>query len=167
MSSNFTQFSKPFLDCLKDTFLKMVQTEIKTHSPSIKKNSIARGDISAMIGMSGTLTKDDQIERNFTGLLILSWPEDVYIKMASRMLMEDYAEFCDEISDTGAEIANIIMGNAKNGLTPHGFKLGMATPTTIRGQNHMIKYPSKTTVIEMTVSSDLGDFTMELCYQEI
>jgi chemotaxis protein CheX len=164
-SSNFVQFSKPFLDALKETFELMVQTELKPHSPKIKESNVAKGDITAIIGMNGDLEKDGET-KEFKGLLAISWKEDVYIKFASRMLMDDYKEYCEEISDSGAEVVNIVMGNAKSGLAPLGFKIGMATPTTIRGTNHEIKYPPKTTVIEITIDSDLGPFSLELCYQE-
>lgn len=164
-TSNFVQFSKPFIDALTDTFELMVQTEIKCHSPKIKTNYVAKGDITAIIGMNGLLEQSGE-SKDFKGLMAISWPEDVYIKFASRMLFEDYTEYCEEISDSGAEIVNIVMGNAKGKLRPMGFQIEMATPSTIRGKQHEIKYPPKTTVIEITVSSDIGDFSLELCYQD-
>ena len=164
MSDNhFVKFSKPFLDALTETFEMMVQT--KAHSPKIKNTSVASGDISALIGMNGKVERDGE-EKDFKGIMVLSWPEEVYVKLAGRMLFEEYEEYCDEISDTGAEICNIIMGNAKNGLTPMGYKIEMATPSTIRGKNHEIKYPDKTTIIEIVMSTDAGNFSLELCYQE-
>lgn len=164
-SEQFIKFSKPFLDALKDTFTMMVQTDITTHSPRLKKETVAHGDITAIIGMSGTLEKEGDT-KDFKGLMAISWPEDVYIKIASAMLFEEYTEYCDEIADSGAEICNIVMGNAKKGLVPMGFKLGLATPSTIRGKNHEIKYPANTSIIEIQVSSGHGDFVIELCYQE-
>ena len=164
--SYFASFSKPFIEALSDTFTTMVNTSIKVHSPKIKESPVANGDISAIIGMNGSVERDGE-EKEFKGLLVLSWKEDVYLKVASSMLFEEFTEYCDDVSDSGAEISNIVMGNAKNGLVPLGFKIGMATPTTIKGQNHEIKYPTKATVIEITISCDFGDFKMELCYQEL
>lgn len=164
--SSFVKFSKPFLDALTETFEMMVQTKIKAHTPKIKENSVANGDITALIGMNGTVEKDGK-QKDFKGLLAFSWPEELYVKLAGRMLFEEYEEYCEEISDSGAEIANIVMGNAKGHLANDGYKIGMASPTTIKGKNHEIKYPPKTTVIEITISTDIGDFSMEICYQEI
>jgi chemotaxis protein CheX len=165
-SNRFLEFAKPFLDALKETFEMMVQVPIKPHSPEIKQSAVAKGDITAMIGMNGVVEKDGT-QKPFKGLLALSFPEEVYLKVASSMLMEEYTEYNDEISDTGSEIVNIIMGNAKKGLTPLGFKLEMASPSTVRGKQHEIKYPPQTTVIAITVGSELGDFSLELCYQEV
>lgn len=166
MSDNqFVKFSKPFLDALTETFDMMVQTKITAHSPKIKTNTTASGDVTALIGMNGVIERDSET-KSFKGILALSWPEDVYVKLAGRMLFEEYTEYCDDIADSGAEICNIVMGNAKNGLTPMGYKIEMATPSTVRGKNHEIKYPDKTTVIEIKISCDVGDFSLELCYQE-
>lgn len=162
---NIVQFSKPFIDGLKDTFATMVQTEIKTHSPQIKKDPNAIGDISALIGMNGLLEKDGKTVE-VKGLIALSWKEDVYVKMASRMLMEEYSEYNEEISDTGAEIVNIVMGNAKAKLASEGFKIEMASPSTVKGRELEIKYPPKATIIEITCSADIGEFSLEICYQE-
>jgi chemotaxis protein CheX len=165
-NQNFLQFSRPFLDALKETMSLMAQTEIKAHSPKIKTTAIAHGDISALIGMNGKINSNGG-QKDFKGLMVISWPEPVYIKMASRMLYEDYTEYCDDISDSGAEIVNIVMGNSKAALNKLGFQIEMASPSTIRGKAHEIKYPANTTVVEIVISSDIGDFTLELCYQEI
>lgn len=161
--SSLVQFSKPFLDALTDTFSKMLETEIKVHTPILKTERVANGDISAMIGMNGKRDHNGE-QHDFRGLLVLSWYEPIYVKLASRMLMEEYEEYCDEISDFGAEIANIVMGNAKSGLNPLGYQIEMATPSTVSGKDHCIKYVNNSTIIGMTVSCDVGDFTLELCY---
>lgn len=167
MSSNehFITFAKPFIDALSDTFETMVQSKIKAHTPTIKEESTAKGDITSLIGMNGEVERDGKVNP-IKGLLAISFPLPVYLKIASAMLMEEYTEFNEEIADTGSEIANIVMGNAKNGLNAQGYKIEMASPSTVRGPEHHITYPSGTTVIEVTVSSDHGDFSLELCYQE-
>mgnify|MGYP003688522821 FL=1 len=152
--NNFIKFSKPFLDALTETFNMMVQTKITAHSPTIKTTNIANGDITALIGMNGSVNRDG-VEKGIKGLMAISWPEELYVKLASRMLFEEYPEYCDDIADSGAEICNIVMGNAKNGLSPLGYKIEMASPSTIRGKNHEIKYPPKTTIISITLSRSL------------
>lgn len=165
-SKHFVEFAKPFIDNLKETFEMMVQTKVKVHTPQVKKTPIAKGDITSLIGMNGTKDLNGK-EMSFKGLMALTFPEEVYVKLAGRMLMEEYTEYCDDISDAGSEICNIIMGNSKNGLSQLGFKIGMASPSTIRGTNHEIKYPPKTVVIEIMCTTEVGDFILELCYQEV
>ena len=165
-SKHFVEFSKPFIDNLKDMFKMMLQTDVKVHTPQIKKNSIAKGDITSLIGMNGTVEKNGE-SISFKGLMALTFSEEIYVKLAGRMLMEEYTEYCDDIADAGSEICNIIMGNSKSGLSQLGFKIGMASPSTIKGANHEVKYPPKAIVIEIMCSADVGDFVLELCYQEV
>jgi chemotaxis protein CheX len=161
----FVKFSKPFIDALKDTFKIMLSTELNAHSPKMKTHNKAHGEITAMIGMTGTVEKDGKVQ-DFNGLIALSFTKEVYLKIASAMLMQEFDDYHEDMEDTGSEIANIVMGNAKKILATQGYKIGMSTPTRIKGLNHEIKYPSNTTVIETSMSCALGDFVFDICYRE-
>jgi chemotaxis protein CheX len=162
---SYLKFSKPFIEALKETFKVMLSTELNPHSPKMKTGNKASGEITAMIGMTGTVEKDGK-SQDFNGLIALSFTKEVYLKIASAMLMQEFDDYCEDMEDTGAEIANIVMGNAKKVLATQGYKIGMSTPTRIKGKDHEIKYPSGTTVIETSISSNLGDFTFDICYRE-
>lgn len=161
----FIEFSKPFLEGTKETFKIMMDSDLKVHSPSIKVDNKPKGEITSLIGMNGTVHKEGK-DLEFKGLIAFSFSKEVYLKMASAMLMQEYDDFCEDIEDTGSEIANIVMGNAKKVLAEQGYKIGMSSPTTIKGIGHEIKYPSKNQVIETIISSEFGDFSFEICYSE-
>lgn len=165
LNKNFIEFSKPFIDGLRETFELMMSAQIRPSSPKIKDSALTRGEFTSIIGMNGKLTQDGQ-SKDFKGLIGLSFEKDVFLKVAGALLMEEYEDVTEEISDTGAEIVNIIMGHAKKALAPKGYEIGMATPSTIRGKNVEIRYPKSTTVIETLIESDLGNFILEICYQE-
>ncbi len=162
---SYVKFSRPFIDALKETFKVMVSTDITPHSPRLKSDSKARGEITAMIGMNGVIEKNGQ-QLKFNGLIALSFSKEVYLKIASAMMMQEFTDYHEDMEDTGAEIANIVMGNAKKVLAEQGYKIGMSTPTRIKGKDHEIKYPSNTVVVETSISSDHGEFTFDICYQE-
>lgn len=164
--SRFVEFSKPFIDGIKETFKVMMDIDVQAHSPKIKTGNKASGDISGIIGMNGKLESDEG-NKDFKGQMVLSWNEDVYVNMANKMLMEEYTEYNEEIQDAGAEVCNIVMGNAKKILNPMGYKIEMATPSTVKGKSHEIIYPPETTIVEIIISTEIGDFSMELCYLEL
>ena len=166
VNKNFIEFSKPFVDGLKETFSVMVQTELRAHSPSIKGHNLTKGEFTSIIGMNGKVEKNGE-SKSFRGLIGLSMNMDVFLKVASNMLMEEYTEYCEDIADTAAEIVNIVMGNAKKALSPSGYNIEMATPSTIRGLNVEIKYPKGTTTVETILDCDLGQMILEICYQEV
>lgn len=162
---NFLKFAHPFIQAAKNTFKTMVQTEITFHSPTIKKGSFGSGDITAIIGMNGELTKSST-PKQFEGVLALGFKEDVYIKIASKMLMEEYKVWCEDIADTGAELCNIILGQSKAELAKLGLKLALTTPTTIRGKDLDMRPPNGSIIVETKVQCELGEFSMDICYQD-
>lgn len=162
----FLVFAKPFIEALKNVFETMVFTKVEAKKPEMKTDNVSRGDVSSMIGMNGVYESDGK-EIEFKGMLVISWPEDTYVKTASAMLMEEHTEYNDEIADTGSEIVNIIMGNAKRDLAQVGYKLEMAIPSMIGGKNHTIKYPNAVKTVLIPLNCSHGDFFMEICFKEI
>jgi len=166
IDKRFVEFSKPFVNALKETFKVMMQTELSAHSPKVKQSATTNGEITATIGMNGKVTSNGE-KKDFKGQIGVSFPMDVYLKTASAMLMEEYNEYNDEIADTGGEIINIVMGNSKQSLFEMGYEIEMASPSTIKGKDIEIKYPKGTTTIEISIESQLGMFFLEICYLEV
>ncbi len=165
VTNNFIEFSKPFVEVSKNVFETMVFTKLETQKPQIKEGTTSQGDISAILGVTGKLKREDK-EIPYRGMLVISWPYETYIKIASAMLMEEYTEYGPEIADVGSELANMIMGNAKRSLAEMGYTSDMAIPSIIEGPGHNLKYPNGTTVILIPINSAHGPFYMELCYTE-
>ncbi len=163
-AQKFLQFSRPFIEASKKVFETMVYTKLEPQKPTIKKDSISCGDVSAVLGLTGKIDVDG-LETEYKAMLVLSWPYQTYFKIASAMLMETYTEYSTDIADVGGEIANMIMGNAKRELSEMGYSTNMAIPSMIEGERHTIKYPAGTTVIIIPIKSAHGDMFMELCYK--
>lgn len=164
-SDNFLVFAKPFIEAMKNVFETMVFTKVEANKPIYKSDNLTRGDVSAVMGMNGTFEKDGE-ELAFKGMLVISWPNSTYIKTASAMLMEEYTEYCEDIADVGGEITNMIMGNAKRDLNALGYKLDMSIPSMVGGKDHTIKYPDGVKVVLIPLSSQHGEFFMEICYKD-
>ncbi len=162
--TNFVNFSRPFVESAKSVFETMVFTKLEPEKPTIKKDALSRGDVSAVIGINGTVTQDGELMR-FKGMLVLSWPYETYFKIATSMLMEEFSEYNEEIADVGGEICNMIMGGAKRQLSEMGFATEMAIPSMIEGKGHTIKYPPGTTVVMIPMNSAHGKMFMELCFR--
>ena len=164
--ANFIEFSKPFIDAAKNVFETMVFTKLDPQKPMIKKDNMSKGEVSAVLGLSGDLEKGG-VKSQYKAMLVLSFPYETYYKVASAMLMETFTSYVPDIHDVGGEIVNMIMGNAKRDLKTLGYTSSMAIPTMIEGRDHSIKYPNATTVILIPIKSSHGDMFMELCYVEI
>ncbi|MBF0314515.1 MAG: chemotaxis protein CheX [Oligoflexia bacterium] len=163
-AQRFIEFSRPFVQASKVIFETMIATKIEAGKPSIKKDQRPRGDISAVIGLTG-MYEGKEGDGPIRGMMVISWPMSTYVKIANAMLMESFTEYSDAISDTGAEISNMILGNAKRDLKALGYSLDMTIPSTISGQGHTISYPIDTTVVLIPIISAHGEFYMELCFK--
>jgi chemotaxis protein CheX len=161
----FLNFSKPFIQGAKNVFSTMVFTELKTLKPQIKDGKVSLGEISSIMGLTGTIQRDGKIG-DFKGMFVLSFPKDTYLKIASAMLMEEYSDYVDEICDVGSEICNIVTGNAKRDLADLGYKIDMSIPSTVTGLAHTIHYPQNTQIVVIPLECSHGPFYMELCYVE-
>lgn len=165
ITKHYLEFSRPFIEALKETFEVMMSSSIKGKSPRIKTDQLTSAEITSVIGMNGSVDRDGE-KKSFRGQIGVSFSKPVFLKVASAMLMEEFTEYNEDIADTGAEIVNIVMGNAKKALAKSGYEIGMATPTTIIGKEVEIKYPKSTTVVETTIESEFGEFVFEICYLE-
>jgi chemotaxis protein CheX len=165
VEANFIEFSKPFIDAAKNVFETMVFTKLEPQKPTLKTNNTSKGEVSAVLGLSGELEKNGA-KTNYKAMLVLSFPYETYFKVAGAMLMESYTAYGPEIADVGGEIVNMIMGNAKRDLKVLGYSSNMAIPTMIEGKDHSIKYPNATNVVLIPIKCSHGDLYMELCYQE-
>jgi len=163
--THFIEFSKPFIDAAKNVYETMIFSKLEPQKPVLKSDNISRGDVSAVLGLTGIIIRDEK-KIPYKGMLVLSWPYETYFKIASAMLMETFTSYSPEIADLGGEISNMIMGNAKRELSQMGYSTNMAIPSIIEGKDHTIKYPLGTTIIMMPMSSAHGPMFMELCYRE-
>jgi chemotaxis protein CheX len=81
------------------------------------------------------------------------------------MLSDVYTELVPEIKDLGAEITNMVMGNAKSELTQMGYSTNNTIPKIIEGKNTIV-YPTEQNIVIIPFTCEHGTFYMELCYKE-
>ncbi|MBY0412841.1 MAG: chemotaxis protein CheX [Bdellovibrionales bacterium] len=163
MPSDFIEFSRPFVDACKNIFTTMVMCNLDAQKPTIKTDNTSRGDITAVIGLSGELEKSGK-KTPYKAMLVLSFPYETYFKVASAMLSETYTTYHPDIHDLGSEIVNMIMGNAKRDLKTLGYTSNMAIPSLIEGKGHSLTYPAGTTTVLIPFASAHGPLYMEICY---
>jgi chemotaxis protein CheX len=164
-STRFLDFSKPFIDATKNVFETMVYTSLECDKPSLKNTSVSYGDVTVLMGLNGKV-KVDSVEMPFRGMLVLCFPMATYLKVASAMLMSEFKEFGPDINDVGAEISNIITGNAKRTLRTMGYLIEMCIPSTVHGKDYVISYPNQSKIVVIPVKCSHGDFNIELAYQD-
>ncbi|MBI2520694.1 MAG: chemotaxis protein CheX [Bdellovibrio sp.] len=160
-NKKYVEFTIPFVKGLQKIYSTMLRCEIKPLKPELKKNALLHSDHTAVMGMNGYYEEAGK-SLPFRGSLLISWPEESYLKMASAMLGTEYKQDCEEIADAGSEICNMTMGAAKSVLVEIGYRIEMSIPTAIAGLNHQLQTQKGVTTILLPFESSLGNFFIEI-----
>ncbi len=146
----------PFIDATVNVLETMAFTKAQANKPYLKEDDMARGDVSGIIGLTGETS----------GTISVSFTENSILAIVSNMFGEEVKEISDEIEDAVGEIANMISGQARQKLEEGGRSLKAAIPTVIKGKDHTITHMTPYPIIAVPFSTDNGDFTIEVCFEE-
>lgn len=146
----------PFIEATLHVLDTMASTKAQSGKPYLKKEKIAKGDVSGVIGLTGD-TK---------GTISVSFSEKSILSIVSNMFGDEMKELNDEIMDAVGEITNMISGQARQKLDELGRSLRAAIPSVIMGRDHTITHISNHPVIAVPFKTDNGEFTIEVCLEE-
>lgn len=124
--------------------------------PYLKKDKIARGDVTGCIGLTGKVR----------GTVSVSFTEACILAIVSSMFGEPFNELNEEIRDAVGEISNMISGQARRELEEMGLSLSAAIPTVVMGKNHSLSHFTTYPVIAVPFNTDKGEFTIEISFEE-
>jgi chemotaxis protein CheX len=140
------RYINPFLQGTLNVLKTMAFLEIKPGKPFLKKDQVAQGDVSGIIGLTGEATGSLSVTFNF--LLIK--------KIMMNMLGEEIDEVTNDVRDAVGELTNMISGDARRLLQQEGLSLAAAIPTIVAGANHTIKHVVSGPIIVIPFSTDDG-----------
>jgi chemotaxis protein CheX len=146
--------AKPFIKATKDVLAAMAALEVSAGTPYIKKDRMARGDVSAVIGITG----DKQ------GTFSISFDRKTAVHIVKQMLGDAIEDILQDVQDAMGEITNMISGQARVGLVDMGLKLQGSTPSVIMGDGHTIAHMTSAVAIAIPFSCEAGTFTLEFCF---
>lgn len=149
------EYVNPFLSSLVNVLSTMANTTIVPGQPRIKKDEVARGDVSGLIGMIGPQTK---------GSFSVSFEESLALEIMNRMLGEKPKSINEEVTDMVGEITNMVTGGAKRILGEKGYEFSMATPVVVSGKGHTITHKCDGPKILMPFDSDFGKVHIEVSF---
>jgi chemotaxis protein CheX len=144
----------PFIDATLHVLSSLAFTQAQVGRPYVKKDSVAQGDVSGVVGLSG--------EAN--GTISVTFSRKCILTIVSRMFGEEVSEITDEVKDAVGEILNIVSGNGRQKLQGLGKNLKGGIPTVITGKNHVISHVTSKPIIAVPFSTENGDFTFEVCF---
>lgn len=149
----------PFIEATRDTFTTMLSTEIRRKEVYIKQNYEMYGDVSAVIGLSGTTT----------GTCALSLPQALAERLIRGMLMVPDSDSIAEsdVHDGVGELINMIAGGAKTKLTQTQYRFNITLPTIISGGKHEVFYRGGAyCVVVLFETRSHEPFALDICVSQ-
>ena len=143
----------PFLQGTLDVLKKMAFVVPRPGKAYLKEHSIAAGDVSGIIGLTGDVV----------GSLAISFSEACICDLCSRLLGELHRAVNQDVFDAVGEITNMISGVARAHMEKEGMRVYSAIPSVVYGRNHMIDHLLKTPSIVIPFSTDQGAFVVDVC----
>ncbi len=135
----------------------MAQMELVPEKPKLKKDEVAKGDVSGLIGMVSPETK---------GSLSITFDAPLALATMKGMVGEAPDVVNEEITDLIGEITNMVTGGAKRMLSEKGIEFDMATPIVVSGPSHAIHHKSKGPVVIISLKGDAGRAYIEFSFDE-
>jgi chemotaxis protein CheX len=152
-------FINPFIDSAMKTLNKLCGVNnIEAMKPHLLGDEVLDIDISGILAITSPY---------FRGSIAISFGDDVYKLIISKMLEENVADVDLNNQDGAAEIINIIFGQTKAVLNQRGYSLERAIPSVLRGKGHKVLQNNKIPVLLVPFRSDLGNFWIQICVKAI
>ena len=155
MSFSNIDLAKPFIQATIYVLSSMSGITPRPGKPYVKKDAVARGDVSAIVGITGYRS----------GSISVTFSKKCAIAIVRGMLGDDIEDILQDTKDAVGEITNMISGQARAGLAEMGLVFQGSTPSVIMGDNHMIGHITIAPVIVIPFLTDHGEFTLEFCFE--
>lgn len=150
-----------FIDAVIATCGEIFEMMLPVHlTPSMAERPLPfdfhttiKTDIIAILGLTG----------NYSGLMQLSLPFDLALKMAGWLMQETYHEESPEVFESIGELLNLIAGGLKNRLSTQDADIfELSIPLVISGQDKNVYHGTDKEYIFIPIETDQGLFFITL-----
>ena len=149
------ELAKPFVKAAVDVLSTMAFIQPKAGKPFVKKNSVAHGDVTGLVGLTGEKS----------GSVSISFTKNCAVAIVKNMLGDEIEDIVSDVKDAVGEITNMISGQARAGLAEQGLVFQGSTPSVVMGDNHSISHVSHSPIMAIPFQTEHGEFTIEFCFE--
>ena len=124
--------------------------------PYLKKGDDAYGDVSGLIGFTGSVV----------GSMAVSFSEKCILKIVSNMVGEEFSTITRDIEDAVGELTNMISGDARKRLQSERMTISASLPSVVTGKDHTIEHVLGTSSIVIPFTTVDGSFAVDVCIKD-
>jgi len=153
-----SKYVKPFIEAT----VKVLET-MAFVTPTVGETCVWDHDqaISEVMGIIGLSSEDEKIK----GFMTIGFVEASIVQIVSSMFGEEFKTMTDEVREAVGEIANMISGQARQGLSVMGLKLEGGLPTIITGNGIDVSDTKDKPVLMVRFTVDKGPFELGICIE--
>lgn len=146
----------PFIESVQNLFVSMLGCKANPGKTGLANGVGNPGDITALIGLSGPVR----------GNVALTFPVETVLNIINRMLGSKIQVVDELVTDSVAELVNMVAGGAKKKLSSEdGPPVDLGLPTVLSGNEYVVQHPSKSIWFKVPFTSDLGSFTLQVTFE--
>jgi len=144
-----------FINATIDVIAAMASLEVTPAKAYLKKEDAATGDVSSIVGLTGTPT----------GSFSLSFDKESILKITSRLFDEEITRLDHDVAEAAGELANMISGQARKMIEEKGDICVGAIPTIVAGEGHNLIHITNGPKIAVPFTLDKAKITLEVCFE--
>jgi chemotaxis protein CheX len=137
----------------QEVFSMMLGMELTAGKPSTGRSAGTESGVLALVGVAGP----------WMGTGSVTCTPKLACRLASQMLMTEYAAVDDDVLDAIAEVANMVIGNVKTELERVVGPMALSTPTVIYGHNFETRRVGGQEWISVPFPCDDEELRIQLC----
>lgn len=147
----------PFITATKNVLETMAFIQVTPGKPYLKKEATATGDVSSIVGLTGSPN----------GSFSISFEKNIILKIVSNMFGEDITELNEDVAEASGEIANMVSGQARQELEVDGYLFDGSIPSVVTGEKHELRHITEGPKIAVPFQENEtgGKFTLEICFE--
>ncbi len=145
-----------FLVATKEVIATMASLKVVASKPYLKKDDLATGDVSSIVGLTGTPT----------GSFSITFDKESILRIASGLFQEEITTLDSDVAEAAGELANMISGQARKSIEAIvGDLCDGAIPTVVAGDGHNLHHITNGPKIAIPFSLDEAKITLEVCFE--
>ncbi len=155
-----SKYVKPFIDATVKVLETMAFVKPVVGETSVWNHEQTVAEVMGIIG----LTSEDE---NIKGFMTIGFTNTSIIQIVSSMFGEEFETMTEEVREAVGEIANMISGQARQGLSALGVKLDGGLPTIVTGKELDVNGTDDKPILMVKFEVEKGPFELGICIEGI
>lgn len=153
-----SKYVKPFIDAT----VKVLET-MAFVKPAVGKTCVWDHEqaVSEVMGIIGFTNE----EENIKGFMSIGFTKESIIQIVSSMFGEEFGSMSEEVREAVGEIANMISGQARQGLSVMGIKLDGGLPTIVTGKDLELNGAEDKPIMMVNFEVEKGPIELGVCIE--